>query len=129
MEPIGPWHADIADVLTQVFAEQARARFRVRVQSPIDLGPKSQPQPDLVLCRPGRYRDRHPTGNDIYLVVEVADTTLDFDLADKRALYSSAGIAEYWSGTFRLRNSLAWYTAGWNNRSQAPESVRQYFRT
>jgi Uma2 family endonuclease len=96
MEPIGPWHADIVDVLTQVFAEQARARFRVRVQSPIDLGPESQPQPDLVLCRPGRYRDRHPTVNDIYLVVEVADTTLDFDLADKRALYSSAGIAEYW---------------------------------
>jgi Uma2 family endonuclease len=31
-----------------------------------------------------------------YLVVELADTALDFDLADKRALYSSAGVAEYW---------------------------------
>jgi Uma2 family endonuclease len=96
MEPIGPWHADIVDILAQAFAEQARARFRVRVQQPIDLGPESQPQPDLVLCRPGRYRDRHPAAADIYLVVEVADTTLDFDLADKRALYASASIAEYW---------------------------------
>jgi Uma2 family endonuclease len=96
MEPIGPWHADIVDILTQTFVEQTRERFRVRVQQPIDLGPESQPQPDLVLCRPERYRDRHPTVTDIYLVVEVADTTLSFDLADKRALYSDAGIAEYW---------------------------------
>jgi len=49
-----------------------------------------------VLCRPGRYRDRHPSPADIFLVIEVADTTLDFDLADKRALYVAAGIAEYW---------------------------------
>jgi Uma2 family endonuclease len=96
MEPIGPWHADIVDILNQAFVEQTRERFRVRVQQPIDLGPESQPQPDLVLCRPERYRDRHPTATDIYLVVEVADTTLSFDLADKRALYSGAGIAEYW---------------------------------
>jgi Uma2 family endonuclease len=96
MEPIGPWHADIVDVLTQAFAEQALGRFRVRVQQPINLGPESQPQPDVVLCRPGRYRDHHPAVDDIYLVVEVSDTTLDFDLADKRALYSRAGIAEYW---------------------------------
>jgi Uma2 family endonuclease len=96
MEPIGPWHADIVDILTQTFAKQAQERFRVRVQQPIDLGPESQPQPDLALCRPGRYRDRHPGSGDIFLIIEVADTTLDFDLADKRALYSGAGIAEYW---------------------------------
>jgi Uma2 family endonuclease len=96
MEPIGPWHADIVDSLTQAFIEQAHGRFRVRVQQPIDLGSESQPQPDLALCRLGRYRDRHPGSADIYLIVEVADTTLDFDLADKRALYAHAGVAEYW---------------------------------
>jgi Uma2 family endonuclease len=96
MEPIGPWHASVLDILNQRFCEQASTRFRVRIQEPIDLGPESQPQPDLVLCRPAHYRDRHPAPTDIFLVVEVADTTLDFDLADKRALYSGAGIAEYW---------------------------------
>jgi len=96
MEPIGPWHASVVDVLTQVFAERAHGRFRVRVQQPIDLGPGSQPQPDLVFCRPGRYRDRHPGAADIFLVVEVADTTLDFDLGQKRDLYLSASIPEYW---------------------------------
>ena len=96
MEPIGPWHADIVQILTHTFEQQAHERFSVRVQSPIDLGPESQPQPDLALCRPERYRDRHPGAADIYLIVEVADTTLDFDLADKRALYAGLGIAEYW---------------------------------
>ena len=57
---------------------------------------ESQPQPDLVLCRLQRYSDRHPAPADIYLVVEVADTTLAFDLGQKRALYSGAGIDEYW---------------------------------
>ena len=95
-EPIGPWHASVVDTLTQAFVEQACGRFRVRVQQPINLGSESQPQPDLVLCRPGRYRDRHPASEDLFLVVEVADTTLDFDLADKRTLYAGAGIAEYW---------------------------------
>jgi Uma2 family endonuclease len=96
MEPISPWHADIVDILNQAFSEQAPGKFRVRVQQPIDLGSESQPQPDLVLCRQGRYRDRHPSPADIFLVIEVADTTLDFDLADKRALYAGSGIAEYW---------------------------------
>jgi Uma2 family endonuclease len=92
----GPWHADIVDALAQAFILQAHDRFRVRVHQPIDLGPESQPQPDLVVCRLERYRDHHPGPADILLVIEVADTTLDFDLADKRALYADAGIPEYW---------------------------------
>jgi Uma2 family endonuclease len=108
MEPIGPWHADIVDVLTQLFAEGARALFRVRVQSPIDLGPESQPQPDLVLCRPGRYRDRHPTVNDIYLVVEVADTRwISISQTSARCIQAPA-LPSTGSSTCRLRNSLAW---------------------
>jgi Uma2 family endonuclease len=96
MEPIVPWHASILDILNQTFCEQAHQRFRVRVQLPIDLDLESLPQPDLVLCRLGRYRDRHPIATDIFLVIEVADTSLAFDLGEKRTLYSDAGIAEYW---------------------------------
>jgi Uma2 family endonuclease len=96
MEPIGPWHASVVDILTQRFAEQAHDRFRVRVQQPIDLGADSLPQPDLVLCRPDRYREHHPGASDDYLIIEVADTTQDFDLVQKRYLYARAGIPEYW---------------------------------
>jgi Uma2 family endonuclease len=96
MEPIGPWHANIGDILSHLFNERARGRFRVRVQYPIDLGQMSQPQPDLVLYRPGIWRGQHPGAADISLVIEISDSSLVFDLGEKLALYKSAGIQEYW---------------------------------
>jgi Uma2 family endonuclease len=53
------------------------------------------PEPDLAVV-PGRPRDYtgHPTTAD--LVVEVADTSLDFDTNDKKLLYARAGIRDYW---------------------------------
>jgi Uma2 family endonuclease len=96
MEPIGPWHADILTILDQIFHARAAGRYAIRIQQPIELGPLSLPQPDLVLCQPGRYRDRHPSPADISLLIELSDTSLSFDLGQKLALYKAAEIAEYW---------------------------------
>jgi Uma2 family endonuclease len=96
MEPIGPWHANISDILARLFNEQARGRFRVRVQYPIKLGERSQSQPDLVLYRPRRWQMQHPGPADISLVVEISESSLSFDLGQKLALYKAAGIPEYW---------------------------------
>jgi len=54
----------------------------------------SQPQPDLVLYRPGMWRGQHPGAADISLVVQISDSSLVFDLGQKLALYKSAGIQE-----------------------------------
>jgi Uma2 family endonuclease len=96
MEPIGPWHANTGDILSRIFHEHARGRFRVRVQYPIDLGQMSQPQPDLVLYQPGLWREQHPGPAGISLVIEIAQSSLTFDLGEKLALYKNAGIREYW---------------------------------
>jgi Uma2 family endonuclease len=96
MEPISPWHANIGDILSRIFNEHSRGRFRVRVQYPINLGQTSQPQPDLVLYRPGMWRGQHPGAVDISLVVEISDSGLLFDLGEKLALYKASGILEYW---------------------------------
>ena len=96
MEPIGPWHANIGDILSHIFNERARGRFRVRVQYPIDLGQMSQTHPDLVLYRPGMWRGQHPGAADISLVIEISEASLAFDLGEKLALYKGAGIREYW---------------------------------
>ena len=96
MEPVSPWRANIGDILSRIFNEAARGRFRVRVQYPINLGQMSQPQPDLVLYRPGLWRGQHPGAADIFLVVEISDSSLLFDLGEKLALYKTAGILEYW---------------------------------
>ena len=96
MEPVSPWHANIGDILSRIFNEGARGRFRVRVQNPINLGQMSQPQPDLVLYRPGMWRGQHPGAADISLVVQISDFSLSFDLGEKLALYKANGIQEYW---------------------------------
>jgi Uma2 family endonuclease len=96
MEPIGPWHANIGDILSRIFNEQARGRFRVRVQYPINLGQMTQSQPDLVLYRPGMWRGQHPGAADISLVIEISDSSRAFYLSPKLTLYKSAGILEYW---------------------------------
>jgi Uma2 family endonuclease len=96
MEPIGPYHAGILQELGQLFSQAAEGRYAVRVQLPIDLGRLSQPQPDLVLCTPGRWRDQHPKASDISLLVEIALSSITFDLGERFALYKAAEIREYW---------------------------------
>ena len=104
MEPIGPYHANIGDILSHLFNQQARDRFRVRVQYPINLGQITQPQPDLVLYRLGIWRGQHPGAADIFLLIEISDTSLVFDLGEKLALYKAAGIQEYWVIDLKAKN-------------------------
>ena len=56
----------------------------------------SQPQPDLVLYRPGMWRGQHPGAADISLVVQISDSSLSFDLGEKLALYRANAIRESW---------------------------------
>lgn len=78
-------------VLKKVF----RKGFTVCVQTPLDFGDVSQPEPDLAVVRgePKRIR-AHPT--TALLVVEVSDTTLMYDRGRKARLYASRGIRDYW---------------------------------
>ncbi len=58
----------------------------------------SEPQPDLALVRrPWRgYPHTHLEPDDIFLLIEVADSSLDFDRTVKRELYARAGILDVW---------------------------------
>ena len=70
----------------------------VRMQLPVTLQPKSEPEPDIaVVCiDANEYGDRHPTPDDIVLIIEVADSTLLSDRQQKAPIYARAGIADYW---------------------------------
>lgn len=70
----------------------------VRGQEPITLPNNSEPEPDAVIARgqPDSYLSHHPYSADILLVVEVSDTTLDYDQTIKLSLYAEAQIEEYW---------------------------------
>jgi Uma2 family endonuclease len=77
------------------------ARF-VSPNAPIDVSPEdnpsNQPEPDIIVLNRdlSHFRSANPGPQDLHLVVEVADTTLNFDLTTKAALYARAGIADYW---------------------------------
>lgn len=91
---MGAKHAECVSALTEFIVERLRGQGRVRTQLPIHLDDLSEPEPDFVVARPGHYRQAHPTPVDILLLVEVADSSLDFDHDVKQPLYAKAGIAE-----------------------------------
>lgn len=66
-------------------------------QEPITLS-NSEPEPDIVVVRGDtrQYLDRHPGAEDIAMVIEVSDTTLQRDRTVKKRIYARAGIAIYW---------------------------------
>jgi Uma2 family endonuclease len=70
----------------------------IRGQDPITLPNQSEPEPDVVIAR-GRDEDylaHHPYPEDILLVIEISDKTIDYDQRTKLSLYVEAGISHYW---------------------------------
>ena len=69
----------------------------VDLQEPITLS-NSEPEPDIVVVQGDtrQYLDRHPGAEDIDLIIEVSDTTLQRDRTVKKRIYARAGIAIYW---------------------------------
>jgi Uma2 family endonuclease len=98
MSPIGTRHALAVDALNELLGAAAAGRAALRVQNPIELDPASEPQPDVALVRrPWRgYPTAHPQPADIFLLIEVADSSLDLDRGAKLALYARAAIREVW---------------------------------
>ena len=98
MSPASPEHnaviARLQRLLLAGFGDQAQ----VRVQLALSLNDDSEPDPDLsvVEVRADDYRHAHPGPADTKLLVEVARSSLRFDLGDKAELYAEAGIHDYW---------------------------------
>ncbi len=96
MSPIGPFHGDVTDYLNEILVVASKGRWRTRVQNSLRLDDHSEPQPDLVLAKPMSYRKRHPGPEEVYLLIEVADTSLETDREDKLPAYGRAGVPEVW---------------------------------
>src|SRR5580765_8470492 len=98
MSPIGPSHASVVKRLNHHFAQMARGRWLIAIQDPAHLDEHSEPQPDLMLVKvtPDFYSFKHPEPSDVYLLIEVADTSLSYDRERKLPAYGRAGIPEVW---------------------------------
>ncbi|MER2603110.1 MAG: Uma2 family endonuclease, partial [Candidatus Competibacter phosphatis] len=98
MAPIGSFHAGIVRILAEKLRLGAADAALVDSQNPIVLDDHSEPQPDLVLLRPRAdyYLNEHPRAQDVLLLIEVSDSTAQFDRKTKVPLYARHGIPEVW---------------------------------
>ncbi len=105
MPPIGPPHGGTTDRLTMLFAPQLAGQAIIRVQGAVVLDDGTELYPDLSVLkfRDDYYRQANPTGDDVLLIIEVADSSLALDLGAKLAKYARAGIRRYWVVDLRHR--------------------------
>ncbi|MBD2435989.1 Uma2 family endonuclease [Nostoc sp. FACHB-110] len=98
MSPIGTKHAACVNRLINLLVQLLGKRVIVAAQNPIALNNNSQPQPDVALLklRDDFYETAHPQPQDIFLLIEVADSTVMYDREAKIPLYAEANIIEVW---------------------------------
>ena len=94
MSPIGAAHGECVDALNELLTQQIRGIARVRVQGSIRVNDASESEPDIALLRRRRHRQEVPATGEVYLVIEVADSSRDYDLGTKLPFYAANGIAE-----------------------------------
>ncbi len=98
MSPIGDRHAACVGWLTRTLTILLQHVALVWTQNPVRLNDRSEPQPGLLVLKPrGDFYGRgKPRPEDVLLLIEVSDTTLNYDGRVKVPLYARAGIPEVW---------------------------------
>ncbi|BAY83652.1 hypothetical protein NIES267_31420 [Calothrix parasitica NIES-267] len=98
MAAIGTKHAACVRRLDNVLPRKLGDRVIISVQNPVGLDDSSEPQPDVVLLKPREdfYASAHPQPKDVYLIIEVADSTIKYDREVKIPLYAQEGVVEVW---------------------------------
>ncbi len=98
MTPIGSSHAGGVNWLSFTLMNKLGTRAVVSTQNPIRLSDYSEPQPDLLILKPREdfYRKQHPRVNEVYWIIEVADSLKGYDRKVKIELYAEHGIPEFW---------------------------------
>ncbi|BAY62032.1 hypothetical protein NIES22_20990 [Calothrix brevissima NIES-22] len=98
MSPIGTKHAACVNRLINLLVQLLGKRVIVAAQNPITLNNNSQPQPDVALLKPRDdfYATAHPQPQDIFLLIEIADSTIEYDREQKIPLYAEGNIIEVW---------------------------------
>jgi Uma2 family endonuclease len=105
MTPQGSRHASAVASIVALLVRALGPAFSIRPQLPLALDDRSEPEPDVAVCRPDprSYADAHPGPAHVVLLVEVADTSLPYDRDRKAGAYARAGIPELWIVDLRDR--------------------------
>jgi Uma2 family endonuclease len=98
MSPIGELHSQAIIALNEWSNEVVdRKQFEIRVQMPIRIpATQAEPEPDLAWARRTSLRKRPPEPDQVALLIEVAESSLDYDRIVKLPNYALAGIPDFW---------------------------------
>lgn len=98
LSPIGPRHAGVVNQLSHLLREMEGWIHVLAIQNPVRLSSYSEPEPDISVLksRADFYKSAHPVPTDVILLVEVAETTFEYDSKVKLPLYAKERIPEYW---------------------------------
>lgn len=94
----GTAHRSAVGRIDRLLQDCLKNRALICVQDPVKLNDRSEPEPDISVVKidPLDYADHHPTPSEVYLIIEVADSSLKLDCETKAQAYSLAGIKDYW---------------------------------
>ncbi len=95
--PIGKRHGATVKRLNRLLSTLLADRAVIGVQDPVVLA-ESEPEPDIsvLASRDDFYASSKPHAKDVRLLIEVADTSLEYDREVKRPLYAQAEVADFW---------------------------------
>ena len=98
MSPMGCHHAGRLNRLNELFFLRLAQTVIVGIQNPVRLNNTSEPQPDVSLLqrRPDFYETQKPQPENVFLLIEVSDTTIKYDREIKIPLYAENNIVEVW---------------------------------
>ena len=98
MTPIGPRHNAAVNRANRALVPIVGDDAIVQVQGSVRLGRFNEPEPDIALLRPQSdfYASRLPGPADILLLIEIAESSLNYDREVKTRIYSQAAVQEYW---------------------------------
>ncbi|QIR41032.1 Uma2 family endonuclease [Tolypothrix sp. PCC 7910] len=94
----GKAHETCLRNLWKLLPKLVEDRATLQSQAPITIPPNSEPEPDFAIVKnkDDNYLSAHPAASDVLLLIEVADSSLDYDQVVKIPLYAKAGITDYW---------------------------------
>jgi Uma2 family endonuclease len=98
MTPIGDRHIGCVNYLTDCLGDRLRGRALIQAQSAIQLAPDWVPQPDVAILRRRQdyYREGKARPEEVFLLIEMADTSATLDRDVKLPGYARGGIPEVW---------------------------------
>ena len=125
MAPMGNRHRATVTRLNRVFSGNLGERAIVQIQSSITLDDQTMPEPDLAVLRErvDFYEAQSPGPEDVLLLIEVADTSVEYDRNDKLPRYARAGIPEVWL-TVLPDNVVEMYTEPTENGYRVTRRMR-----